>query len=34
MLSSKSGDYLYVLSTGDCSVPGAEAPGEPDLLSH
>src|SRR3989442_12600136 len=27
VFSSKASDYLYVLSAGDCSITGAEAPG-------
>src|SRR3989442_2800569 len=34
MLSSKASDYLDVLSAGDLSITGAEAPREPYLLSH
>src|SRR5207245_402849 len=34
VLSSKASYYLHVLSAGDCSITGAEAPGEPYLLSH
>src|SRR6266581_3114901 len=34
VFSSKSSNYLYVLSTSDRSVPGAEAPCEPYLFPH
>src|SRR3989441_4042817 len=34
VFSSKASDYLHVLSAGDCSITGPEAPGGPYLLSH